>query len=247
MNSDVIEIFVERGCSSCARVKSLVEEVVRDTGASLRTILREASPQEFSERNVMICPATFVNGELAFYGEFSAESLKRRLQMPNIVNFQHQPISHEGVPFMRSNTIVRSVLAGLAATTVMTLVMIMAPLMGMPEMNIGEMLGQFMGVPTFIGWVGHFMIGVVLAVGYGLFFAPKLNNTPVVRGILYGLIPWFMSQVMVNPMMGVGIFASNTPAPALMVMGSLLGHIVYGAVVGVVSARAAVPSAAHSL
>lgn len=147
---------------------------------------------------------------------------------------------------MRSNAIRRSVLGGLVATAVMTLAMLMAPLMSMPEMNIGKMLGEFMGVPTFIGWVGHFMIGVALAVAYGVFFEPKLNSTPVVRGMLYGLIPWLVAQVMVNPMMGAGLFASNTPAPFLMVLGSLLGHIVYGAVLGVAYTRVTTAAVAHS-
>lgn len=246
MTNAVIEVFIEQGCSNCGRVTSLVEDVIRDTGASIRTILRETNPQEFGERNVVICPATFVNGKLAFYGEFSAESLKKMLQLP-IINSQKQPITlNKGVLSMRNKAIGRVVLAGLAATAVMTLIMLMAPLMGMPEMNIGKMLGGFMGVPTFIGWAGHFMIGVALAIGYGMFFEPRLNNAPVVRGILYGLIPWLVSQVMVNPMMGAGLFAANTPAPFLMVMGSLLGHVAYGAILGVAFARAATPAVVHS-
>ena len=246
MTQAVVEVFVEQGCSSCARVTSLVEDVIRDTGASIRTILRETHPAEFSERNVVICPATFVNGKLAFYGEFSAESFKSRLQMPKIIS-QKQPITlNKGVLPMRSNAIGRAVLAGLAATAVMTLFMLMAPLMGMPEMNIGKMLSGFMGVPTVIGWAGHFMIGVVLAIGYAVFFEPRLNTFPAVRGILYGLIPWLAAQVMVNPMMGAGLFASNTPTPFLMVMGSLLGHVAYGAILGVAYTRAATPAVAHS-
>ena len=43
-----------------------------------------------------------------------------------------------------------------------------------------------------------------------------------------------MAQILVSPMMGAGVFAVNTPAPILMVMGSLMGHVVYGAVVGFV-------------
>jgi hypothetical protein len=116
----------------------------------------------------------------------------------------------------------------------------------MPEMNVGKMLSGFMGVPTYVGWAGHFMIGVVLAIGYGVIFEPRLNNAPVVRGILYALIPWMISQVMVNPMMGAGLFASNTPAPFLMVMGSLLGHVAYGAILGLAYTRSATPVVAHS-
>lgn len=131
----------------------------------------------------------------------------------------------------------KSTIAGLVATVAMTIVMLMAPFMGMPEMNIGGMLAGFMGVPSFVGWAGHFMIGIILAIGYGQFFVSRLPGASWLRGILYGLFPWLMLQVIVNPMMGAGVFASHTPAPALMVMGSLLGHMVYGAVLGVVYAR----------
>lgn len=105
-------------------------------------------------------------------------------------------------------------------------------MMGMPKMPIGEMLAGFMHLPVVVGWVMHFMIAIVLAAGYVLFFRSKISGIKVVKGILYGLIPFFMAQVMVMPMMGAGFFSGNTEAPMLMVMGSLLGHVVYGAVLG---------------
>lgn len=128
----------------------------------------------------------------------------------------------------------KAVGAGIAGTIVMTLFAMMAPLMGMPEMNIPSMLADFMGFPLIVGWLAHFMIGTVLAVSYASVFVRKLPGHPAVKGILFGLIPWFMAQILVNPMMGAGIFAVNTPAPVMMVMGSLAGHVVYGAVVGFV-------------
>jgi uncharacterized membrane protein YagU involved in acid resistance len=110
--------------------------------------------------------------------------------------------------------------------------MLMAPMMGMPEMNIGKMLGMFMGMPDVAGWIAHFMIGSALAVFYAALFQPKFPGNGVVRGMTFGLIPWLMAQVAVNPMMGAGVFAMNTQAPMAMVMGSLMGHLVYGAVLG---------------
>lgn len=133
----------------------------------------------------------------------------------------------------------KAILAGLAGTLVMTLVMLMAPLMGMPPMPIGNMLAGFMGIPVVLGWVAHFMIGAVLAIIYATVFASRLPGGAVVRGALYGLIPWFLAQIMVNPMMGAGFFASNTPAPLMMVLGSMLGHLAYGAVVGGVYSKGA--------
>ena len=62
----------------------------------------------------------------------------------------------------------KAVLAGLAGTAVMTMLMLLAPKMGMPPMNIGAMLGSVMGGYVALGWVAHFMIGTVLALGYAV-------------------------------------------------------------------------------
>lgn len=139
---------------------------------------------------------------------------------------------------MQKPNVRRAVLAGIVGTAIMTMVMLMGPAMGMPEMNIGQMLGDFMGVPVAAGWFGHFMIGTVLALIYALVFSGILPGKPALKGALYGLFPWVLAQVAVNPMMGAGIFALNTPAPLMMVMGSLMGHLVYGIVVGAVYGRA---------
>lgn len=135
---------------------------------------------------------------------------------------------------MKQFSFSKAIIAGLVGTAVMTMMMLMAPLMGMPEMNIGRMLAGFMGIPVAIGWAAHVMIGTVLALIYAFGFTGRLPGSPLVKGLLFGLLPWFMAQVLVNPMMGAGVFASNTPTPAAIVMGSLMGHLVYGAVLGAV-------------
>ena len=124
---------------------------------------------------------------------------------------------------------------GIIATAAMTMLMLVAPMMGMPKMPIGEMLAGFMGIPVALGWVAHFMIGVVLAAAYVVIWKERISGKPVVKGLLFSLIPFFMAQLVVMPMMGAGLFSANTPAPMMMVMGSLIGHLVYGAVLGAVS------------
>ncbi len=128
----------------------------------------------------------------------------------------------------------KAIAAGILGTLAMTMLMIMAPFMGMPEMNIGKMLSSFMGIPVALGWLAHFMIGSVLAMIYVYGFAERIPGKGWLRGVIYSLIPWLAAQMMVNPMMGAGVFASATPAPLMMVMGSLMGHLVYGAIVGTV-------------
>ena len=116
----------------------------------------------------------------------------------------------------------------------MTALTYMAPLMGFPEMNIPKMLGDFMSVSVVVGWIAHFMIGTMFALIYVYVFIGRLPGAPWLKGALYGILPWFLAQIMVNPMIGAGVFAVNTPAPLLAVVGSLMGHLVYGGVLGAV-------------
>jgi uncharacterized membrane protein YagU involved in acid resistance len=124
---------------------------------------------------------------------------------------------------------------GVIATAAMTMLMLLAPMMGMPEMPIGGMLAGFMGVSVWIGWVMHFVIGAALAAAYVILWKDRLPGSAVVKGLLFSLIPFLMAQIIVMPMMGAGLFSANTTAPLMMVMGSLLGHLVYGAALGPVS------------
>ncbi|NUP54666.1 MAG: hypothetical protein HOQ19_02445 [Gemmatimonadaceae bacterium] len=128
----------------------------------------------------------------------------------------------------------QAVLAGIAGTLVMTAVGVwVAPMMGLPRMNPAEMLAGAMGGSLVLGWMGHLMIGVVLAIGYAI-VSPALPGPAAARGALYGVAPWLLAQVAVMPMMGMPLFSGSIA----MAMGSLVGHLIYGAVVGTVYGRA---------
>ena len=122
----------------------------------------------------------------------------------------------------------RAVIGGLVATAAMTVLMLMAPAMGLPPMNIGAMLGSVMGGSLVLGWMAHFVIGTVLAIIYAAFFAARLPGPGYLRGALYGLLPWIAAQIVVMPMMGAGLFGGSFGGA----FGSLMGHLVYGAVLG---------------
>jgi uncharacterized membrane protein YagU involved in acid resistance len=129
--------------------------------------------------------------------------------------------------------ITNTIKGGLFATAAMTMLMVLAPMMGMPKMPIGNMLAGFMHMPVVLGWIAHFVIGTMLAAGYVFIFKPMVGGG-VLKGVLFSLIPFFMAQLVVMPMMGAGLFSSHTPAPLMMVMGSLIGHLVYGIVLGLI-------------
>ena len=134
------------------------------------------------------------------------------------------------------NTNIKStLLGGLIATAAMTMLMLVAPMMGMPKMLIGNSLAGFMHIPITLGWIMHFVIGVVLAASYVYVLKDKLSGNAVTKGLLFSLVPFLLAQILVMPMMGAGLFSANTPAPLMMVMGSLIGHLVYGATLGAVT------------
>jgi hypothetical protein len=61
------------------------------------------------------------------------------------------------------NNIVKGVIAGFAATVVLSLLMMMKSAMGlMPELDIIAMLSAMMGSGLAMGWVAHFMIGSIV-------------------------------------------------------------------------------------
>lgn len=124
----------------------------------------------------------------------------------------------------------KAILAGIIGTLVMTAVGLwVAPLMGMPAMNPAEMLAGQMGGVLLLGWAAHLMIGTILALIYAA-VAPWLTGPPAVRGALYGLAPFLLAQIAVMPLMGMPLFSGS----AAMAIGSLIGHLVYGSVVGAI-------------
>jgi len=134
----------------------------------------------------------------------------------------------------------RAAVAGIFGTLVMTVVGLwIAPLMGLPPMNPADMLAGAMGGSIGLGWMAHLMIGVVLAFIYAA-VAGFLPGAPGVRGALFAIAPFLVAQIMMMPMMGMPIFSGSVA----MAMGSLVGHLIYGAVVGVT--YGAVPSAARA-
>lgn len=71
----VIEVFTEETCVSCQGVISLVERVAHNRNVMVRVYDRANDVAMFYERGVVICPATCIDGRLAFYGEVDEQQL----------------------------------------------------------------------------------------------------------------------------------------------------------------------------
>jgi uncharacterized membrane protein YagU involved in acid resistance len=135
----------------------------------------------------------------------------------------------------------KAILAGIIGTVVMTAVGVwLAPMMGIPRMNPADMLAGQMGGNIALGWVGHLMIGTILALVYAA-VSSRLPGPFPLRGALYALAPFLMAQVLVMPMMGMPLFSGSVP----LAMGSLIGHLIYGAVIGSVYGAGTESATAH--
>jgi len=137
----------------------------------------------------------------------------------------------------------RAIAGGLLGTLAMTWVgLYAAPMMGIPAMNPADMLASQMGGLTIVGWAAHLMIGTVLALIYAAVAQSRLPGPPAGRGAIFSLAPWLMAQLVVMPMMGMGLFSSSPT----MATGSLIGHLVYGLVLGAVAGKPVSSGAGHS-
>jgi Na+/proline symporter len=132
----------------------------------------------------------------------------------------------------------RAILGGFLGTLAITFLMyFVSPLMTGEPMDVAEMLGSLIGNNWALGMLWHFFNGTVI---FPLIFALLLWNWlpggPTAKGMTWGLVLWFLAQAVVMPMMGAGFFSAN--AGGLMaVIGSFIGHLIYGAILGAVTGR----------
>ena len=129
----------------------------------------------------------------------------------------------------------RAILGGFVGTIALTMLMyIAAPMMGIRKMDIAAMLGSMLGGWT-MGMVMHFVNGVVLfPLIYALILYSKLRGSPLTKGILWGATLWLVAGLVVMPMMGAGFFGTANGG-MMAAVASLIGHLVYGALLGVIA------------
>ena len=143
--------------------------------------------------------------------------------------------------------ILAAIVAGLVGTVIITMVMNMAPQMGMPKMDIVGMLGSMFspeGNRT-MGVVMHLMMGIVFAIIYALRWYAGLGSVGQLWGALFGAGHWIVAGTMMGgiSMMHAGVRAGTVEAPGVFMlnnggvmafMGGLIGHIIFGLVVALV-------------
>jgi hypothetical protein len=142
-------------------------------------------------------------------------------------------------------TFAGAVVGGFVGTVVMTAMMYMvAPMMGL-HMDIAAMLASMLGGSWIAGMMMHFINGAVIFPAIYVFaLYAHLPGSPAVRGTVWGVALWLIAQTVVMPMMGAGLF-SSAMGGVMAAMGSLIGHVLYGSLLGII-ASAPEPRFAHA-
>lgn len=133
-------------------------------------------------------------------------------------------------------------LAGLAATLALTVLMMIKKSTGaMPELDpinmLATMVSEKTGMPKnlIFGWAMHFMMGAVLWGGlFAVFHKLLPTENPILKGMIFSVVPWFMMMTGAMPMSGAGLFGTNI---SIMVpFMTFAFHMVFGATLGKVFA-----------
>jgi uncharacterized membrane protein YagU involved in acid resistance len=132
----------------------------------------------------------------------------------------------------------RTIGGGLVGTLAMTLMIyLVAPMMGV-KMDIAGSLAGMLGTSWSVGFVMHLMNGVVIfPMIYALVLFRVLQGGHTARGAEWGVILWLAAQLVVMPMLGAGVFSLKLGG-AMPAMASLIGHVVYGSLLGAVAGGA---------
>lgn len=129
------------------------------------------------------------------------------------------------------------VLAGILATYVMTVAGVWQSGLGLKAMDPSGLMIKSLNKahpddPMYgigYGHLYHYLNGIALALLYAVLFQKLIpTRNWLVHGIVYGIITDLMAAVVIAPLgAGTGIFFSNTPAPFLMTLSSLVAHFAY--------------------
>ena len=124
---------------------------------------------------------------------------------------------------------------GFIGTVMLTLMeRFVAPMMGV-RMDIVAKLGEMTHTGMAGGLFMHFLQGtVIFPLIYAYLLYRFLPGAPWQKGLLWGVILWLGLETVMMPMMGGGVFSTETGGMKA-VMAAFIGHLVYGAILGAIT------------
>jgi hypothetical protein len=112
----------------------------------------------------------------------------------------------------------------------------------MAFMGVLPMIGKMVGYPNaVVGFLVHMVISAGIGGSFGLLVGPAVTGkiSGLFAGMAYGMFWWFLGPLTLMPFfMGMGGLGVNwNPAAAASMLPSLMGHAVFGLVLGMAYSR----------
>lgn len=107
-------------------------------------------------------------------------------------------------------------------------------MMGM--MGMLPMIGQMVGQPSALaGFAVHLVNSAIIGAGFAVVFGRSAHGfgSGTTTGLLYGIAWWLLGPLTLMPLfMGMGLGANWNLAAAQSMLPSLVGHVIYGIILG---------------
>ncbi|TDH27354.1 hypothetical protein EXU57_07140 [Segetibacter sp. 3557_3] len=132
-------------------------------------------------------------------------------------------------------SVANTVLAGIAGTAVITSMMLLLSAVGMPDIEYGTMLATFTHTSPIVGWIMHFAMGILLAFLYVNYFRDEINGPYAMRGLIYSVLPWGVTLIMLFPMLGMKAISANSQSPGIFILSTMIAYLAYGFVMGAIA------------
>ena len=141
----------------------------------------------------------------------------------------------------------RIILGGAVGTAVMTFMMyFVRPIVVGAPMDIAAEIGSQMGGNWWLGMAVHVVIGtVVVPLLFAFVFAKFLPGPSILKGFLTGVLFWLMTMLVLMPMMGKGLFFSETGEGPIAIVAAFMAHAVYGLLLGSIAGLSTSPDDAQ--
>jgi hypothetical protein len=82
---------------------------------------------------------------------------------------------------------------------------------------------------SILGWVFHYVVGCIYAALYLVYVSiAKIGQPTLVSAVLFGLVTILSPWLLMQPALGLGIFASKAPRSNLVRLQNLIIHTVFG-------------------
>ena len=133
---------------------------------------------------------------------------------------------------MQQHYVTKAMVGGLLGTLLQTITVYgVAPMMAGQSIDGAVLLEHFCAP----GMLAHLLSGgVIFPLGYLWLSSQAFSGPPVLQGMLWAGLIWFVTEVIMAPMLGAEVFSAALGGlPAA--LRALLGYLVYGATLGSVA------------